>query len=39
MKASLNWLRDYVDIKFAPEELAERLTMSGLEVKNIQTIG
>jgi len=39
MKISLNWLRDYVDIKFAPEELAERLTMSGLEVKNIQTIG
>jgi len=39
MKASLNWLRDYVDIKFAPEELAERLTMSGLEVKNIQSIG
>jgi len=39
MKASLNWLRDYVDIKFAPEELAERLTMSGLEIKNIQSIG
>jgi len=39
MKVSLKWLRDYVDIKLAPEELAERLTMSGLEVKNIQTIG
>ena len=39
MKISLNWLRDYVDIKLAPEELAERLTMAGLEVKGIQTIG
>jgi len=39
MKVSLKWLRDYVDIKLAPEELAEKLTMSGLEVKGIQTIG
>jgi len=39
MKASLNWLRDYVDIKLAPKELAERLTMSGLEVKGTQTMG
>jgi len=39
MKVSLKWLRDYVDIKLDPKELAERLTMSGLEVKGIQTIG
>jgi len=39
MKVSLKWLRDYVDIKFAPEELAEKLTMSGLEVKGTQIIG
>jgi len=39
MKVSLKWLKDYVDIKLNPEELAERLTMSGLEVKGIQTIG
>jgi phenylalanyl-tRNA synthetase beta chain len=39
MKVSLKWLRDYVDIKLAPEELAERLTMAGLEVKGTQTIG
>jgi len=39
MKVSLKWLRDYVDIKLPPEELAERLTMSGLEVKGIQTTG
>jgi len=39
MKVSLKWLRDYVDIKLAPKELAERLTMAGLEVKGIQAIG
>jgi len=39
MKASLKWLGDYVDIKLAPKELAERLTMAGLEVKAIQTMG
>jgi phenylalanyl-tRNA synthetase beta chain len=39
MKVSLKWLRDYVDIKLAPEELADQLTMAGLEVKGIQTMG
>ncbi|MBN2186710.1 MAG: phenylalanine--tRNA ligase subunit beta [Dehalococcoidia bacterium] len=39
MKASLKWLKDYVDIKLAPKELAERLTMAGMEVKAIQTVG
>ncbi len=39
MKVSLKWLKDYVDIKLAPQELAERLTMAGLEVRGIQTIG
>ncbi|HUX48175.1 MAG TPA: phenylalanine--tRNA ligase subunit beta, partial [Dehalococcoidia bacterium] len=39
MKASLKWLVDYVDIKLTPKELAERLTMAGLEVKAIQTMG
>ena len=39
MKVSLKWIRDYVDIKLTPEELAERLTIAGLEVKGIQTIG
>jgi phenylalanyl-tRNA synthetase beta chain len=39
MRVSLKWLSDYVDIKLDPEELAERLTMTGLEVKGIQTMG
>ncbi len=39
MKVSLNWLRDYVDITTSVEELAERLTMAGLEVGEIQVTG
>jgi phenylalanyl-tRNA synthetase beta chain len=39
MKVSLKWLRDYVDIKLAPKELTERLTMAGLEIKGVQTTG
>ncbi|MCX8108281.1 MAG: phenylalanine--tRNA ligase subunit beta [Verrucomicrobiae bacterium] len=39
MKVTLNWLRDYVDFEFSAEELAERLTMLGMEVESIQKLG
>ncbi len=39
MKASLKWLRDYIDIKLTIGELAKRLNMAGLEVKGILTTG
>jgi phenylalanyl-tRNA synthetase beta chain len=39
MKKSLKWLRDYVDIRLAPRELADKLTMAGLEVGAINTVG
>jgi phenylalanyl-tRNA synthetase beta chain len=39
VKVSLKWLKDYVDISLAPKELAEKLTMAGMEVKSIQSIG
>jgi phenylalanyl-tRNA synthetase beta chain len=32
MRVSLEWLKDYVDIRISPEEIAEKLTMAGLEV-------
>src|SRR6266567_1763616 len=38
MKVTLNWLKQYVDFDWAPEELAERLTMLGLEVEGIAKI-
>ncbi|WAL62449.1 phenylalanine--tRNA ligase subunit beta [Thermocoleostomius sinensis] len=36
MRISLNWLRELVDITIAPEELADRLTMAGFEVEEIE---
>jgi len=38
MKVTLNWLKQYVDFNWSPEELAERLTMLGLEVEGVQKI-
>ncbi len=37
MKVPYNWLRQYVEIDLSPEELAERLTMSGIEVGDVST--
>lgn len=39
MKISFNWLSEMVDIGISPEELADRLTMSGLEVGKIDHPG
>jgi phenylalanyl-tRNA synthetase beta chain len=39
MKISYNWLKEYVDHDLAPEDLAERMTMAGLEVEVILTTG
>jgi phenylalanyl-tRNA synthetase beta chain len=35
MKVSLSWLRDYVNVTMDPAELAEALTMAGLEVDSV----
>ena len=39
MKVTLNWLKQYVDFDWSPEQLAERLTMLGLEVEGMQKLG
>ncbi len=39
MKVPISWLKDYVDITLSVEELAERLTLAGLEVSSIRYIG
>lgn len=36
MKAPYSWLKEYVDITLTPEELAERLTLAGLEVERVE---
>src|SRR5437763_8168861 len=39
MKFSTNWLREFVQLPPATEELAHLLTMSGIEIENIETRG
>ena len=38
MKISLNWLKEYIEIKETPEEIAHILTMTGLEVEGVETV-
>ena len=39
MKVSYSWLKDFVNIKLAPRELAKKLTMAGLEVVSLEEMG
>jgi len=39
MKVPLSWLKDYVKITLPVEDLAERLTLAGLEVEHIEYVG
>src|SRR6266542_7033752 len=39
MKVTLNWLKQYVDFNWSPAELAERLTLLGLEVEGVHQLG
>ena len=40
MKLPISWLNEYVDVSDIPvQELAERLTRSGLQVEAIETTG
>ncbi|MGH7950999.1 MAG: phenylalanine--tRNA ligase subunit beta, partial [Limisphaerales bacterium] len=39
MKVTLNWLKQYVDFNWSPDEAIERLTMLGLEVEGVHKLG
>lgn len=39
MKISYNWLADYIDIQLAPDQVADKLTLLGLEVEEMETTG
>ena len=39
MKITYNWLKEYVDFDWSAEELAERITMLGVEVEGIEETG
>ena len=39
MKTTYNWLREYCDVDGAPQEVADMLTMAGLEVEDLSDLG
>ncbi|MFO7983534.1 MAG: phenylalanine--tRNA ligase subunit beta [Desulfuromonadales bacterium] len=39
MIVTRNWLKEFVDFDLTPEDLAHRLTMTGLEVESVETLG
>lgn len=39
MKIPLSWLREFVDVQLTPEQLAEALTLRGLEVRAVERWG
>src|SRR5713226_9770362 len=39
MKLPLSWLKEFVTVEVELEELCQRLTVAGLEVENIESIG
>ena len=39
MRVPLSWLRDYVDVQLTPDQLAERLTLLGMEVRAVEAWG
>src|SRR6266496_6667834 len=39
MLVPISWLKEYVDLKMPVKQLAERITLAGLEVEGIQHAG
>ncbi|MCK5528723.1 MAG: phenylalanine--tRNA ligase subunit beta, partial [Kiritimatiellae bacterium] len=39
MKVPISWLKEYIDVDFSTEELADKLIFSGIEVEGIETVG
>ncbi len=39
MRVSYDWLLDYIDPGISPEDLAERLTLAGIEVGSVESFG
>ena len=38
MRISFDWLKDFIDLKDTPEQVADILTSLGLEVEGMETI-
>jgi phenylalanyl-tRNA synthetase beta chain len=39
MRVSFEWLREFVPVELTPDAVADRLTMAGLEVEDVEDWG
>jgi hypothetical protein len=39
LRVPFSWLKDYVSVTLTPQQLAERLTVAGMEVESVTAIG
>ncbi len=39
MRISLDWIKEFVALSAGPEEIARRLTMAGLEIEGMESVG
>jgi len=39
MRVSQKWLRDYIDFRFSPGDLSDRLSMLGVEIEGVEDLG
>ena len=39
MKVPLSWLKQYLDLTASPDDIARRLTFSGIELEGMDIIG
>lgn len=39
LQISYNWLKKYLELNFTPQDLAEKMTMAGLEVEGVEYLG
>ncbi|MCH8882747.1 MAG: phenylalanine--tRNA ligase subunit beta [SAR324 cluster bacterium] len=39
LRVPIGWLKEYVELDRSPEDLAERLTLAGLEVESVTAVG
>ena len=39
MKASLNWIKEFVSVSASPQEIADRLSLAGLEIEGLKEQG
>jgi len=38
VKVSYKWLKEFIDVALSPEEIADKVTMAGIEVSSVTSL-